>query len=261
MYQLETKSYFEILNTNIQKSKERLDRYLKDPSEENIHDVRTSIRRMEAAYSVLPRKIRQKRTVSEFMVSYRKFFKANSRIRDYDIILQRLDSMSVPTDEIKKSVQKMKKHELRLARKQAKLASKLKQPKLTLDTTLQSKLEKRFRKITIRLVERIQRLIPVVVDNKQNVDELHELRKDCKKLRYLMELSTSESADFVRKLRQMQDLLGTIHDIDITMDFVSKCVKAQNAKEVLKIESEKRARLYDDFVNTYHKSDTENQVH
>jgi CHAD domain-containing protein len=251
MYKLESKNYLEVLGAILQKSKDRLDSYLADPSEENVHDVRTSIRRLEAAYSILPKKIRQKRKIDRFVASHRKFFKANSKIRDYDIIRQKLDSMPLATEEIKNLLQNMKSRKLRLAKKRAKQASKLKFPKSVPDTTLQPKLEKRFRKLTIRLVEKIQSLIPVVVKSEQNVDELHELRKDCKKLRYLMEL-IPESSGFVGNLKQMQDLLGNIHDSDITIEFLSKhCSKHKNVDEALKIEVEKRRHLYNDFVRMY----------
>ena len=47
--------FFNFLYNKMDKSKQRLDKYLENPTEENIHDLRTSIRRLETAYSIVPK--------------------------------------------------------------------------------------------------------------------------------------------------------------------------------------------------------------
>jgi hypothetical protein len=39
----------------------KLEKYLENPSEENIHHMRTSLRRLEATYQSSPKKIRNKK--------------------------------------------------------------------------------------------------------------------------------------------------------------------------------------------------------
>ncbi len=253
MYRFESKNYFEILSATIQKVSNRLDKYLQEPNEENVHSVRTAIRRLESAWIILPRKVRQKRKVKKFVLAHKKFFKTNSQIRDLDIIQQRLDSLPVATDEIKKLIDEKKKHALGAAKKQAKQINKMKLPKISQDKVLPSKLEKRFRKATSGLIDNIQALIPLVISSEEKVLELHKLRKDCKKLRYLMELTpTPESSSFIIRLRQMQDMLGLIHDVDITMDFLKKILlKYKKAGELLSVESQNRVLLYNKFVETH----------
>lgn len=253
MYRFESKNYFEILSATIQKVSDRLEKYLQEPNEENVHNVRTAIRRLESAWIILPRKVRQKRKVKKFVLAHKKFFKTNSQIRDFDIIQQRLDSLSIATDEIKKLIYERKKRALDAAKKQAKQANRMKFPKISQNKVLPLKLEKRFRKVTTGLIDNIQVLIPVVIHSEKKVSELHRLRKDCKKLRYLMELTpTPEASNFVVRLRQMQDLLGLIRDSDITMDFLKKISpKYKSAGELLGLESQNRVQLYTKFVETH----------
>jgi CHAD domain-containing protein len=49
--------YLTKLNESIQKVERRIAKYVKDPNEKQIHDLRTSIRRLNAAFSALPKKI------------------------------------------------------------------------------------------------------------------------------------------------------------------------------------------------------------
>lgn len=251
MYKLESANYSETLNGIAHKVNERLEKYLKEPNEENVHNVRTAIRRLESAWKVLPKKIRQKRKVAKFVNSHKKFFKTNSEIRDLDIIQQRISSFPT-TEEIKKFIHEKRMRNMRVAQKQAKLSHKLKFPTLKQEQIPLSKLEKRFRKISVKLIENIQALIPIATSNEERIAELHELRKDCKKLRYMLELApNTESSNFITKLKEMQDLLGSIHDCDITTDFLKKMPpKYGIMKELLKKESELRSQLYEKFVET-----------
>ena len=50
------------------------------------------------------------------------------------------------------------------------------------------KLIKRYNKLISNFGGRIQLNLPLVMTDADKVNELHEMRKDCKKLRYLLEL-------------------------------------------------------------------------
>ena len=59
----------------------RLGAYLADPeNEDNIHDVRVAIRRLDATFSLLPKKVRRRHRAG--MEKYREFLKASSNARD-----------------------------------------------------------------------------------------------------------------------------------------------------------------------------------
>lgn len=160
--------------------------------------------------------------------------------------------MPITTDGIKKFIHEKRMRKMGVAQKQARLSHKLKFPTVKHEQIPLSKLEKRFRKSSVKLIENIQALIPVATSSEKRIAELHELRKDCKKLRYLLELApNSESSNFITKLKEMQDLLGSVHDSDITIDFLKKMPSKYNiSKELLKKESELRSQLYEKFVET-----------
>jgi hypothetical protein len=45
---------------NVKRVDDRLNDYIKDSNENNIHDIRTGTRRLDASYISLPKKIRRK---------------------------------------------------------------------------------------------------------------------------------------------------------------------------------------------------------
>ena len=94
--------------------------------------------------------------------------------------------------------------------------------------------KKRFSKVIGRFATRIEHNLPIVAYDNEKITELHELRKDCKKLRYLLELlpdnnhkdQRSEKDDYVselmEKLESVQDILGIIHDHDTTIAYLKR---------------------------------------
>ena len=250
MQRLESKFYYASLNDVVQKVNKRLTKYLEDQNEENIHDIRTSIRKLEAAWYVLPKKTRQKPTVRKFVKLHKKLFKDNSKVRDYDIILQRLEPLA-NNEKIKRLIYKKRKQQMIVALKHAKDIKHVDFPQISQNEISTTKLEKRFRKTSIKLIDGIQTLLPVVLSSEDKIEQLHQLRKDCKKLRYILELAPdSESSSFVEKLKQMQDLLGTIHDSDITIDFLKGISSKIDTKDMVEKELEVRSNKYKELVQT-----------
>ena len=78
------------LHENLETLNNRLNKYIKDPKAKNIHDIRTSIRRLNAAFSTLPKKYRDGSSMSTYILSCKELFKINSEIRDLDIIYEKL---------------------------------------------------------------------------------------------------------------------------------------------------------------------------
>ena len=95
------------LNENLQRVNGRIKKYLKNPKEKNIHDIRTSIRRLNAAYSTLPKKYRTGSSMSAYILSCKELFKINSEIRDLDIIYEKLQKYS-PNDSRNKIIDTLK---------------------------------------------------------------------------------------------------------------------------------------------------------
>lgn len=248
MYNFIAHNYFEKFDKLILKSNERLEKYLADPNEENVHDVRTSIRRLDAAWKVLPKKLKGQKS-TKFILLRKEFFKINSDIRDFDIIKQKLGpNSSEDIVQIIKKIDSKKQKLLKAAQKKAKAASKIDAIKIDQNKISEGKLENKFKKITLKLINKIEDAIPIVTSNNKKIKQLHELRKDCKKLRYLLELTNHEdSPNFINKIKEMQDILGSIRDCDITADFLAKQDK-KSLEPIISSELEKREQLYKKFV-------------
>ena len=83
-------TYADNCSQNIKRVYTKLDKYLENPTEDNIHHMRTSLRRLQATYQSCPKQIRKKKKIKEFTSVGKRLFKINSNIRDIDIILEKL---------------------------------------------------------------------------------------------------------------------------------------------------------------------------
>ncbi len=84
------RSYTQSLSRSEKIVSDKVRAYIKEPSEENVHDLRTSIRRLLTTASVLPKTIRRQREFKRSLESYAKLLRLNAKVRDVDIILAKL---------------------------------------------------------------------------------------------------------------------------------------------------------------------------
>ena len=234
----------------------KLAKYLHDPTKENIHHMRTSLRRLEATYRSSSRGILKKKNVKAFVHRGKKLFRINSRIRDIDIILEKLTNEGKMGALELELIESPLKHERQDKLKEAKIAafrlekiivSNIYVPN-TINRKFKYKSRKRILKIIRKLKTNIDSQIPAVISDKSKVSELHQVRKDTKKLRYVIELlliskEYEEKDNRVRQtdvvnpinkdirrilayLEKLQDILGDIHDYDITLEYLKKKQKA-----------------------------------
>ena len=239
-FDLET--YINNCSRNVERVYTKLDKYLENPSEESIHDIRTSLRRFEAAYQSNPKQIRRKKNVKTFAETGKKLFKINSNIRDVDIIIEKLTKEgNMPEQDIEyfeNSLKQEKEHYLKEARTIALDLKNIVVPNIYDENNLHKKFSKksqiRLAKLVNGLKTDIETNLPVVLSDDRKIVELHEVRKDAKKLRYLLELLLKKDGDpknridsdnnngfnILSHLEKVQKLLGDIHDYDITIDYL-----------------------------------------
>src|ERR671924_5358 len=214
--------YKQRFRQNVRRVGRRLDAYLADQGTENsIHDVRTSIRRLDVSFSLLPKKLRKRK--NRQIKKYRKFFKANSNARDLDIIRGKITALTEGAPGAEKllgQLQKKRKAELGRAGK---------------------------------LGRALKKMQPVQLDSSK-VEELHRLRKDCKKLRYILEMvppagrkKYERAVSLALALEELQDLLGAIRDSDITIEYLQGS-RTKIAGELAAREAGNRDRLYLELV-------------
>jgi CHAD domain-containing protein len=248
------------LETSAARVKKRLAAYLDDPGdEENVHSMRTSLRRLEAALSLLPKKERKRNR--KRADACKAFFCANSRVRDLDIVRARVAALGGEQQQFVSEVAGRRKAALGRA---LALARSVKKNKTVAAKNIDvDELAARMDKVAGRLTLSIKERLPVVAGDGSKKEELHELRKDMKKLRYVLEILPAgrrkkhgrqvaqavggNSKSAVARLKELQAMLGQIHDCDITIEYLQG-VKGTEA--MLQKEKSERDALYEKFTKT-----------
>src|SRR5215211_3523655 len=249
--------YKQRFRQNVRRVGRRLDAYLADHGTENsIHDVRTSIRRLDVSFSLLPEKLRERK--NRQIKKYRKFFKANSNARDLDIIRGKIAALAEGAPGAEKllgQLQKKRKAELGRAGKLGRALKKMQPVQLDSSSSIPvGKLESRIDRAAGKLGVKINEAFPVVLSDSSKVEELHRLRKDCKKLRYILEMvppagrkKYERAVSLALALEELQDLLGAIRDSDITIEYLQGS-RTKVARELAAREAGNRDRLYRELV-------------
>lgn len=253
MLSISSKSFITKLQENTKRVDKRVSDYLADSNEANIHDIRTAIRRVDASFRSLPKKISKKGKVYDYASLSKQLFKINSQVRDYDIIYGKLEKYSSEPiyTELTEALKKSRDAKLRKARKIAISLRKLSSPKIDEDDISNKKLEKRFTKVISKFSDRIELNLPIVLANANKIRQLHEMRKDCKKLRYLLEIlpnQDNEIAKTITELEEVQDILGAIHDDDITVSYLRRLRQPKKVHHILEGVISERNKKYEEFV-------------
>jgi len=229
-------------------SKTCLGSFLTNPREKQIHDLRVSVRRLESIYSIIPNSSKRKK-IDIFVSSYQSLFKKNNLIRDLDvIIIQLLKNNLSGDDEIIKYIIDQKNEKLKDILNDAKKIIKLNPVELKKIKT--NKILKKYFKMIDAYQSKIQMYLPIVVSDESRVKELHSLRKNAKKLRYILEIIPDKSySDKIEKLKLLQKSLGAIHDCDITINFLEQYSKKDPVIDNLILQENKiRSQIYNDFI-------------
>ncbi len=258
-YSFSSKQMILQVNNNFETFKNILNLYLKNPNGKNIHDLRKSIRRLDSAYYSLPKKFRKNKSIKNYINHSKDLFKSNSQVRDYDIFLEKINSHNrsnnSKNNNLIDQIEQNKKIQLETAKKIAQNLDLSDSPQIGTESISDRKVQKRFNKVSKIFNNKIQKELDIVIQDKNKIKKLHELRKDCKKLRYLLELISDQDKDIektVKQLDDIQDILGEIHDCDATIMFFQQQKKQSPiVKNFINSESTVRNNKYDQFVNQY----------
>ncbi len=244
-------SFFEEIFLEKQEfSRRKLEEYIAEPGETQIHEFRKSVRRLESAYLIFPKSYKKKK-LDRLVSSYKSLFQKSNIIRDYDIIYNKLLEFGLKENsEPLKFIQKQRSKNLKTALKFAKKISNLKISKIKKSNP--EKFEKKYDKTISQLISKIQEFIPIVASDESKVDELHSMRKTAKKLRYILEIkSNSHYQRFIGNMKAFQERLGKIHDCDMTICFLKKYKKKFSELEPLIVkEQEFRTQIYQQLAKT-----------
>lgn len=236
----------------------RLEAYLSSPGEEQLHDLRTSIRRLESTYGALPKSERPARC-GKLMSAARDLFRGTGPLRDSDVISDMLIKLGVPAgSEAVVKLCRGREGVLGDALFRARKIAALKPLSGAVDRIDRHKMAFKRRRMIWSLFDDVRGISATVTSDESKVEELHAMRKMVKRLRYLLEdetqyrtycrvaaaapagtsaaisphndasCSVNDAQNYDASLsrvldsvRQVQESTGTIHDCDIALQYVT----------------------------------------
>lgn len=244
------------LTAELSRLAEELDKRLEslqaDPNPDTIHEVRTLIRRLEAGRRLLPRGLQRKKKVTKFLESAGYLFKATTPVSDLDIAASELKSLRSAHDSAVanalESIQKFRPGKLTPVLQEAKVLGRRRLRKIKRSAIAGSRVAKNRAKAIRKLTARLRELLPAISSDQK---ALHAFRKDCKSLRYVLEIGRSSKAELgrIERLKQWQDALGEITDIDATLRYVDSSKLKGSLSEV----SERLKTLRREKINSLSK--------
>jgi CHAD domain-containing protein len=244
-------SYTESLARSEKIVSDKVKAYLKEPSEQNVHDLRTSIRRLLTTANILPKRIRGQQESRKYLESCEKLLKLNAEVRDIDIVLSKLSHHGDDPAYAKLATRLNKTREASIKKAQKFAASLEKKEDLPiLPKELSAPLiQKRFKKTANTLAKKLKQHLRIVAKEPEDLDELHKLREESRRLRFTLEIDDSPKASkLLPVLETWQDVLGKIRDSDIFITHVKQEKGSPKIREVLEQEKSGRHDNYEKFL-------------
>jgi len=220
---------------------------------EGVHQMRVCIRRMRSALTVFQTAVPKKVTKS-FSKEMRWAAKALDRARDLDVYLAENFSSREKEDrmQLRKVAEKHRKHaykqveNLIKGKRYEKLCKEFyawidsKAWREKLSNNQMAKLQGNLTPFASRVLEVHRSRVLEYGDEISHLDSqrLHQLRIECKKLRYATEFFSSlygdQMKDFSGHLKNLQNLLGTLHDTAVMRGLQRDLLKGKKSKELSK---------------------------
>ncbi|MDA4110993.1 MAG: CHAD domain-containing protein [Thaumarchaeota archaeon] len=226
---------------------------LQKPNSKSIHDVRTSIRRVEAASDLLPKKTRSKHRFRRYNSACKRVFKSTTPIRDIDVVISKLGDYE-SKENVSSALSKLRSDRDQMISstlQNAKLLLKIKTPRTRGNKVSESRVGKGKRKALEKVQMELDEVVPVILTDFRKMRELHDLRKDCKIARYTLEiLPVKEERGVAKLMQEWQRILGNIRDIDISEHFVEESELGDDLTELLKNLNLERAQLLETFTRS-----------
>lgn len=185
------------------------------------------------------------------MTRIKKLMKVNATVRDWDIVLSKLSThrKDGAYDHLIENLRKTRKSNLEEAHELALAIQKSAGLRVRARDLSNSSLQKRYDKVVRKMAAKISNELPLVREDASKIRELHVVRRDCKQLRYLLEMSGSiEPPKPLVALRSWQDLLGTIRDSDVMIEYLTRLKESPEIRLARNTEVEDRKRSYLKFV-------------
>ena len=220
------------------------------PSPDEIHDLRVAARRIRVMRGLMPRSIRVSPDSKRLDLALRSVLKSTSQLRDMDTLVDTLKSHkgNLPAGLLVRLENQRSDFALR-AKATIGALTEVQVPELDASKLRGKPLSRRFRKRVQKHSKNASSLLTQVLNDESKLVDLHSLRKEVKKMRYLLELAAKTQARLA-SLAKWQDSLGAIHDLDVAIAYL-KGVGAGTGRGAIPELQRARHSNYLAFVRAY----------
>lgn len=237
-------------NRNVATVDARLEEFVKAGDSPTTASLRKAIARLRTTYSVLPKSERKEPQARRYFSAAKKLSRAVGSVRDIDTIAAWTMQLSEGKDQRSfiTDLGRLRGMRLRAAILKAKKLRKMKSPFLDLRELDGHDDGRRVAKVERWLSRRVDKEFEEFLST-QEVEVMHSLRKDSKRLRHLLELTErGEAPPLLARLRSIQDDLGAIRDHDLVIDYLRSRVRLTSTRSLIREEIAKRHARLEDFV-------------
>lgn len=219
------------------------------PSADEIHNFRVAARRIQVMRRLMPRTVRGSQGPKRLDFALRTVLKATSKLRDMDTLLDTLKSRqgSLP-DGLLVNLENQRSDAAARTKESVKVLSDATAPRLDALELRGKRLSKRLRKGLRKHSKEASSLVTEVLSDESKGVELHSLRKEVKKIRYLTELADKPPRR-LSSLVKWQESLGAIHDLDVAVAYL-KVIGVGSGKAVYELQRARHFK-YLAFVRDY----------
>ncbi|MBO0911806.1 MAG: CHAD domain-containing protein [Acidobacteria bacterium] len=216
----------------------------KDPSPEEVHELRTNARKLEAIFGALS--LDTKSSERRLLKRVRKIRRRAGRVRDLDVLTEHLAGLELEGET--KCRKRLAKHLAGERRRQArKLHDKVSRQCPDLDSRLQkaSRQVKRFLKknepepSSLAAAHALELSAQLEDPKRLNRENLHPFRLKVKQLRDVLQLAPGPDSRLVDDLSEVKDAIGEWHDweelvivADEVLNHSSGCKLRQKLREI-----------------------------
>lgn len=218
---------------------------------EAIHEARTAIRKLTTAVSLMPKGFRRDRRTVKTMKALRLFYDDCAKIRDIDAMTSALSTSSAFGD-MGDVIAGLKKRRLVISARvlsSGDKASRLALPR-PVDGT-RRRLGRRLDRLLDKRTERVREIYRIAAEGEDKVAELHELRKQCRHVMYLLDFVNGNArVESVKKdLEDAREKLGSIRDDDVLLDVLRRIRRSPPATETAAAVAADRLIKYREFFS------------
>lgn len=237
-------------NSSVEAVDSLADSFILSGDPRSTQDLRKAVRRLRTPYSLLPKELRKEARARKYLRATKKLSKVTGNVRDVDTIASWASQVLDPGDRrsLTADLAKLRVASLRTALGEARELKMMKMPSVGEGGLSRSRIGRRVEKIERRLIRRVDDEFGEFLST-QEVELMHALRKDSKRLRHFFELVQSDGhTALIERLRSIQDELGAIRDHDIVIEYLSGRVRLTNTRALIREEIARRHSRLEDFV-------------